>query len=89
MLKIKPLKSTKNELNFDALYAEFHSKAINEIHNLPEYQQNLMQIETIKKVLINNADVPEKLVVWLIESIKNNTVLEYTATNKKFFDYLK
>ena len=43
----------------------------------PEYIQNQMEIDSIKKVLINSADVPEKLVDWLIEAVKSNTILEY------------
>ena len=48
-----------------------------------------MQIDCIKKVLVNNADVPEKLVSWLIEAVRSNTALEYTVINKKIFKYLK
>lgn len=30
-----------------------------------------------KKVLIEHGDVPEKLLDWLISSVKENTIIEY------------
>lgn len=41
-----------------------------------KYKQNQMQIDCIKKTLIEHADVPEKLINWLIDSVKENTILE-------------
>jgi len=43
---------------------------------LEEYKQNQMQIDCIKKALVEHADVPEKLINWLIEAVRENTILE-------------
>lgn len=88
MLKIGLMKSKNLDEEYETKFKELHSKSINEIQNTHEYQENLMQIESIKKVLINNAYVPEKLVSWLIEAVKNNTIMEHVATNKKIFKYM-
>lgn len=42
-----------------------------------QYQHNEEQIKCIKKVLIEHGDVPEKLLDWLIFSVKENTIIEY------------
>ena len=89
MLKVTSLKSKKAEEKFGEKLKKIHSKSLKEIQNTPEYKLNLMQIDCIKKVLVNNADVPEKLVSWLIEAVRSNTALEYTVINKKIFKYLK
>lgn len=44
---------------------------------LEEYKQNQMQIDCIKKTLVKHSDVPEKLIDWLIESVRENTILEF------------
>jgi len=49
---------------------------IKDINSNEEYKQNQMQINCIKKTLIEHADVPEKLINWLIDSVKENTILE-------------
>lgn len=41
-----------------------------------EYLENQKQIDCISKVLIENADVPKKLIDWLIEAVKKNTIIE-------------
>lgn len=85
MLKVKKLKGKSVEEDFEEIY----SKCLKEVHELPEYKQNEMQINSIKKVLVNSGDVPEKLILWLIESVKNNTQLEYLVAHKEFLRYLK
>lgn len=42
-----------------------------------EYIQNQKEIDCITKVLVEHADVPLKLINWLIEAVEKNTVLEY------------
>ncbi len=41
-----------------------------------EYLQNQKQIDCISKVLVEHADVPQKLIDWLIEAVRNNTIIE-------------
>jgi len=41
-----------------------------------EYLQNQKQIECISNVLVEHADVPKKLIDWLIEAVRNNTKIE-------------
>lgn len=50
-------------------------KKLNKIKNSEQYRQNEMQINCIKKVLIEHSDVPPKLLDWLIESVEQNTML--------------
>lgn len=57
-------------------------KSLNKVRKSPEYQQNQMQIDCIKKVLIEHADVPEVLLNWLIDSVKDNTSLEIKTLYK-------
>lgn len=54
---------------------KLYLKQVNQIKNSEEYIQNKMQIDCIKNVLVNHADVPEKLVTWLIEAVERNTTL--------------
>lgn len=59
-------------------YFKKHSFSnLSNIQNLKEFKQNEMQINCIKKVLIEHADVPPKLIDWLIESVQKNVVLQY------------
>jgi len=72
MLKFTHLDTEKNE---DLL-------ALKKLKETEEYKQNQMEIDSIKNVLIKSADVPEKLINWLIDAVKNNAILEYEATKK-------
>lgn len=56
---------------------EFNSNNLKKLRQTQEYKQNQMQIDCITKILIEHADVPPKLIDWLIESVKQNTTLEY------------
>ena len=40
------------------------------------YVQNKKQIDCISKVLVERADVPQKLIDWLIQSVRENTIIE-------------
>lgn len=53
-----------------------HSKISNNLSNNEEYIQNQKQIDCISKVLVEHADVPQKLIDWLIECVRNNTKIE-------------
>ena len=53
-----------------------NSDEINRFYTNEEYLQNQKQIDCISKVLVEHADVPKKLVDWLIESVRNNTKIE-------------
>ena len=41
-----------------------------------EYLQNQKQIDCISKVLVEQADVPKKLIDWLIDAVRKNTIKE-------------
>ena len=41
-----------------------------------EYLQNKKQIECISNILVEHADVPKKLIDWLIEAVRKNTIIE-------------
>lgn len=60
-----------------------NSKALKKLMNNREYQQNKMQINCITKVLVEHADVPQKLIDWLIQSVQDNVVIEYKLLNCK------
>ena len=53
----------------------------NSLKNSDEYKQNQMQIDCIKKVLIEHADVPEVLLNCLIKSVRENTIIEFKKNN--------
>lgn len=82
MLKNIKLKSKTSKKNLLEDFQKIHFKSIHKIQNIPEYKLNEMQIMCIKKILIEKADVPEKLISWLIDAVRNNTALEYTVTLK-------
>ena len=63
-----------------------YEKLIKKLSKSEDYKQNQMQIDCIKKVLIEHADVPETLINWLIDSVKENTILEFKETYKKNTD---
>lgn len=63
-----------------------YEKLIKKSSKSEDYKQNQMQIDCIKKVLIEHADVPETLINWLIDSVKENTILEFKETYKKNTD---
>ena len=48
----------------------------NKFYTNEEYLENQRQIDCISKVLIEHADVPKKLIDWLIEAVRNNTKIE-------------
>lgn len=54
----------------------------NVIHS-DEYIQNKMQIDCIRNVLVKHSDVPEKLVDWLIDAVRQNTILVSEAKFQK------
>lgn len=56
--------------------------SVEKVKKSEEYMQNEMQINTIKDVLINHSDVPEKLVNWLIDAVEKNTELVTEAKLK-------
>ena len=65
-------------LKEDAVYL----KKLSKIKSSPQYIQNQMQIDSIKKVLVEHADVPEKLLDWLIQSVEQNATLIAGISNK-------
>lgn len=67
---------------------EIYFKSIESAHKSPEYIQNKMQIDAIKQTLIEQTYAPEKLVDWLIESVEENTAIEYEFANKKIYKKL-
>lgn len=63
-----------------------YERLIKKLNKSEDYKQNQMQIDCIKKVLIEHADIPETLIDWLINSVKENTILEFKETYKKNTD---
>lgn len=56
-------------------------KKTNTVYNNEQYLQNKKQIDCISKVLVEQADVPQKLIDWLIESVRENTKLECSVNS--------
>lgn len=85
MPSISNFKNKKGSFNNynDIFFDKRTFKSLNKLHNSPEYQQNEMQINCIRKVLVENADVPEKLIDWLITSVKENVIMECKTTFTK------
>lgn len=61
------------------MFKKDNEKVLNKIHNSEKYRQNQLQIDCIKKVLTERADVPVQLLDWLIASVIENTELESKA----------
>lgn len=53
-----------------------NSDEINRFFTNEEYLQNQKQIDCISNVLVEHANVPKKLVDWLIDAVRNNTKIE-------------
>lgn len=70
-------KESKSPKNFEDVYFS----SIEKIRKNPEYIQNKMQIDVIRKTLIETVNVPEQLVDWLVESVQENTAMEYELIN--------
>lgn len=60
-----------------------YENLIKKLKKSEDYKQNQMQIDAIKKVLIEHADVPETLITWLTNSVRENTILEFKELIKK------
>ena len=73
---------SKKDSNSKKDIDDVYFSSLEKIRNTPEYLQNQMQIDVIRKTLIENAHVPERLVDWLVESVQENTAMEYEAINK-------
>ena len=76
-IKISGEKNLENKLN------NIYFKSIKKIQTTDEYKQNNSQIYELRKIIIENCLVPEALVDWLIESVAENTALEYESVNIK------
>ena len=72
----------KNKFKIKIKSDDISSNLLNKVKFSKEYIQNQMQIDCIKKVLIEHGDVPEKLIDWLVDSVKANTELELKAIYK-------
>lgn len=77
-----------NKKNAEKKLNKIFCNSIQKAQQTTEYKQNEMEINCIKNVLINNADVPEKLVSWLIDAVEENKALEYEAINKDIMKYI-
>lgn len=67
---------------FEEKIKDNKNNLLTKVRETTEYKQNQMQIDCIKKVLVEHGDVPEKLIDWLIDSVKANTELEFKAKNQ-------
>lgn len=79
--KKKDEKFYKDEIN------KIHTETTKKVHEKTEFEQNNMQIRTIRDVLIRNLDVPEELIDWLINSVEENKDLEHEAFNNAVCKY--
>lgn len=67
-IKLKNNKSNNNS-------SEINFKSLNSSQCKKLYIQNKMQINCIKKVLVERVEVPEILIDWLIKSVEENALL--------------
>lgn len=81
------VKSSKKE-SLNKKINEIYFQSIESVYNNPEYIQNKIQIDVIKKTLIEQTYASEKLIDWLIESVEENTAIEYEFANKKIYKKL-
>ncbi len=67
------IKQKSNKLNNDS--SKVYFKSLNSSQRKKLYIQNEIQINCIKKVLVERAEVPEVLIDWLIKSVEENVLL--------------
>ncbi len=67
------IKQKSNKSNSDS--SKVYFKSLNSSQRKKLYIQNEMQINCIKKVLVERAEVPEILIDWLIKSVEENVLL--------------
>lgn len=80
-------KSNKNK-NSKKMIDDIYFKSIEYVHEDPEYIQNEIQINSIRNLIAQQSGVSEKLLDWLIESVEENTAIEYEFANKKIYKKL-
>lgn len=61
-----------------------YSKYLKKIRETSEYKKNKLQIDCIKKVLIEHAEVPGEIIDLLIETIEKNISMEYDFFRKSY-----
>lgn len=66
----------KKNINTKKKFEKSYLNQLQKVQNSQEYMQNEMQINCIRKTLVENADIPETLIDWLVSSVKKNTILE-------------
>lgn len=76
------MSKTKFKIKINDKENIYNMDLLNKVKESEEYKQNQMQIDCIKKVLIEHGDIPEKLIDWLIDSVRANAELELIAKNK-------
>lgn len=76
------MSKTKFKIKINDKENIYNMDLLNKVKESEEYKQNQMQIDCIKKVLIEHGDIPEKLIDWLIDSVRANAELELKSKNK-------
>ena len=76
------MSKTKFKIKINDKENIYNMDLLNKVKESEEYKQNQMQIDCIKKVLIEHGDIPEKLIDWLIDSVRANAELELKPKNK-------
>ena len=77
MYKFSNIFNKKNKL------VDTYFNSIEKIQKTDEYNKNRLLIYTLRNILIENCEAPEKLVDSLIETVAENTAMEYENANKK------
>lgn len=67
------IKQKSNKSNNDS--SKVYFKSLNSSQRKKLYIQNEIQINCIKKILVERAEVPEVLIDWLIKSVEENVLL--------------
>lgn len=72
------IRKTKEKIN-----QEINEQAVKKLKRNEKYIDNQSQIEIIKKVLTDHAEVPTEIIDKLIIAVKENAIMEYKAEHSK------
>lgn len=72
------IRKTKEKLN-----QETNKQALKKLQRNENYINNQSQIEIIKKVLTDHAEVPTEIIDKLVLAVKENAIMEYKAEHSK------
>lgn len=75
-------KTFKEQIN------QIYFNSIEDIQKSDEYKKSVMQINCIRNILVDHADIPAEVLDNLIETVEEKVTLEYEFANNCIFKYV-